>query len=285
MRLQPCLKPGFGLAAKLILLAQPGFRLEGRQDRLASLGNDATAPGDDDRVADRLRNIGEQFGHFGRCLEVMLCRKASPVRLGKLPPLAYTDQNIVRQLHLAGLEAAIIRGHERQIRLKRGVKKDRLGTLLGGKTMTLKLNIDAPGKRRAKRGKPVPDKVGLTVGGGACNKPLLRTAGQQDQSVAFGGEAFERDHRIVASLDRQERLRVQPAERRITGIILCQKHHFAIAAPVADKAFETDNRLNARLHHDLREFQSAKHVLAVGDGNGGLRISPGQGRDLLNTQH
>ena len=198
MRLQAFLEPGFGLAAEFILLAQPGFGLEGRQDRLARLGNDAAAPGDDDRVADRLRNIGEQFGHFGRRLEVMLRRKTPPLRLGKLPPLAYTDQNIVRQFHLAGLEAAVIRRHERQIRLERGVKKDRLGTLLGGKTVTLKLDIDAPGKRRAKRGKPVPDKIGLTVGGGAGNKPLLRTAGQQDQSVAIGGEAFERDHRIVA---------------------------------------------------------------------------------------
>ena len=203
MRLQPCLKPGFGLAAKLILLAQPGFGLEGRQDRLARLGNDAATPGDDNRVADRLRDIGEQFGHFGRCLEVMLRRKASPVRLGKLPPFPDADKNIMGKFHLAGLEAAIIRGHERQIRLKRGVKKDRLGTLLGGKTMTLKLNIDAPGKRRAKRGKPVPDKIGLPVGGGAGNEPLLRTACQQDQSVAIGGEAFERDHRIVAPLDRQ----------------------------------------------------------------------------------
>ena len=191
----------------------------------------------------------------------------------------------MRQLHLAGLEAAVIRRHERQVRLERHVKKDRLGTLLGGETVTLKLDIDAPGKRRAKRGKPVPDKIGLPVGRGAGNEPLLGTACQQDQPVAIGGEAFERDHRIVAPLDRQERLRIQPAERRITGVILRQKHHFAIAAPVADKAFETDNRLNASLHHDLREFQSAEHVLAVGDGNGGLRISPGQGRDLFNTQH
>ena len=212
--------------------------------------------------------------------------------LGRKPPagparqacaLTDADKDIVGEFHVTGLETTVIRRHQRQAGFQRRIKKDRLGPLLGSKPVALQFNIDASRKCRCKGGKPVADKVRLAIGGGAGHKSVLGPAGQQDQPLPLAGEAFKRNHRIITALDRQKRSRVQPAQRCIAGLILRQKDGFAIATRVTDKAFKPDDRLNAGPHHDLREFQRTKHVLAVSDRHGRLGISPCQGCDFLNS--
>ena len=72
----------------------------------------------------------------------MFGRETAAILFRQLATGAYTDKNIMRHLHVAALETAVIRGHKRQTGRERGIKKDRLGTLLCGKPMTLKLDID-----------------------------------------------------------------------------------------------------------------------------------------------
>ena len=75
-----------------------------------------------------------------------------------------------------------------------------------------------------------------------------------------------------------------PAQGRITGLILRQQHNLAMAARIADKTFQPDDRLHAGIAHFLRELQRAKHVVGVGDCHRRLRIGTGKRRDRLQTE-
>ena len=214
----------------------------------------------------------------------MLGRETAAILFRQLAPGADTDKNVMRHLHVAALEPAVIRGHKRQPGRKRGIKEYRLGTLLGSKTMTLQLDIDTAGKRGRQGGKTFGDKAGLVIRRRFGDKAVLAAAGQQDHPLARSRQRLKRNYRIVTTLDRQQRLGIQPAQRRIAGLGLRQQHDLATAAIIAKQTFKADDRLHTSAHHGLREFQRPEHVVGVGNGRGRLRITRGKGRQLFQAK-
>ena len=74
---------------------------EARQDRLCGARPERAALGDLDRRGERLRQVGEQRGHLGAALEIVLGGELAAVGLGDHAALGDADQRVVGLVVLA----------------------------------------------------------------------------------------------------------------------------------------------------------------------------------------
>ena len=128
-------------------LVSPLFGAEGRQDRLVRQRHVGAAPGDDQGVVDRFRQVGEQRPHFLRRLEIVFRRQAAAVGLVQLLAGGDADQGVMALVMLAFREEHIVGGNQRQVAVIGQFQEGRLGTLLLRQAVALQLHIEAAGKQ------------------------------------------------------------------------------------------------------------------------------------------
>ena len=141
------LQPGQRLLPQIGFEGRTARRREQRQLCLAELQFESATAGDFHRVLQSLRQIGEQLGHFGLGLEVLL--------LGKHPRPALVRQHIafgdaharlVRGKFLASEELHRMGGHHRQFYARR--QPDRLLDQVLGLRMPCALDFDVIATRK-----------------------------------------------------------------------------------------------------------------------------------------
>ena len=98
---------------------------EARQDRLFGARPERAALRDLDRRGQRLRQIGEQRGHLGAALEIMLGGELAAVGLGDDAALGDGDQRVVGVVVLALGEVRLVGGDERNVAWHRRARSAR----------------------------------------------------------------------------------------------------------------------------------------------------------------
>ena len=94
---KPLRQAGLGALAQFARLVDHAVAdRKARQDRMMGMRAEGAALGDLDRIGERLRQIGEQFAHFGAALEAVLGIELAAVGFGHHPPFRDADQRVVR---------------------------------------------------------------------------------------------------------------------------------------------------------------------------------------------
>ena len=267
-----------GAAAQFLGFRAAVFHRECRQDRLAGAGHVGAAPGDDQRVVDGLRQIGEQRAHLLRRLEVVLRRNAAALGLADIAAAGDAEQRVMGLEHAAVGEENLVRRHQRQVMGVGEVEQFLLDALLGLLAVAHQLDIEPPGKQRRE----------LTQRGfGRFVLPLRqqpadtarRPGGERDQPVAMAVEQTHRHLRRIAGRGFQKGPADQFQQIAIAGLGLHQQHqlvglrlrHRPVghgAAPLLlprDGQLAGDDRLHARILGRQGEFQRAEQIAAIGD--------------------
>ena len=147
MRLQPALQPLGRAQAQLLGLGAPGGDGEGRQDRLALRRHEGAAAGDDERVVDRLRQVGEQGAHLGGGLEVVLGRQAAALLLADIGAAGDAEQRVVRLEHGAVGEEGVVGGDQRQVVGIGEIDQALLDARLRRQAVAHQLDVEAAGEQ------------------------------------------------------------------------------------------------------------------------------------------
>ena len=286
---EPFGKALLGLAAQLGRFGGGGFRRvadagadgEQRQDRLAGQRPIGAALRDLHRRGQRLGQIGEQHRHLGAGLEAVVGSKLEPIGLGDQLAGGDTQQRVVRLVILGAGEMRLVGRDQRQTLVVSEIDQPAFGAALGLGAMTLQFDIQPIAERllqplAALRGE-------RRIGQHRQRDRPVRPAGQRDHAVGFAGEPFELDVRHLIDRRLQERPGVQPHQAAIALLARCQQHdprrrrqgamaRVRILVAEVDAEFEADDRLNAIARQLVGEFQTAEHVVGVGQGQRRLPV-------------
>ena len=271
---EPDLKALARLAAQLLDLVLG----ELRQDRLALPWPVGAAPGDLDRVGDRLRQVGEERGHLVGALEAVLGRQAPPrLLLVDIGAVGDADQGVVGIMHRTVGELYVVGRDERQVEVVGETDEPGLGRLLerGARRavlrMPLHLDVEPP---REERGEALGERPGARAVALADQlaERALGAAGQADQSLGVGGERLERHVRqLGAAPEVVERGELHQVEK--AGRVLGEEHDRPRrrrplarmrGGGVGEGELAAHDRLDAGLGGDLGEFERREEVAGVG---------------------
>ena len=267
-----------GAAAQFFCFRAAVLHRKGRQDRLAGARHVGAAPGDDQRIVDRLRQIGEQRPHFLRRLEVVLRRNPAALGLADIAAAGDAEQRVMSLEHAAVGEENLVRRHQRQIVGVGEVEQFLLDALLGFLAMAHQLDIEPAGKQRRKLAQRGLSRVVLPF----CQQPPdapRRSAGQRDEAVAMAVQQTHGHLRRIAGRGFQKGPADQYQQIAIAGLGLHQQHKLVGLRlrhrPVDDGAvpllfprngeLAANDRLHARILGRQGEFQCAEQVAGIGD--------------------
>ncbi len=223
---QTTFEASLGGAAKLLRLvafAPAAAGREARQDRRQRARAEGAAFGDFDGCRQRLRQIGEQRGHFGAGLEAMLGRELAAVAFGKEPPLGDAQQRVMRLVVLARGEVRLVGCHKRQPAGIGQIDQSRLDDALGCHTVALQFDIEPvaeqPLQFLAARGcqRALPGRDRRVQGPG-------RAAAQRDEAGGFIRQPRQLDVRLLGRLGAEIGARAEPHQAAIAGLARSQEH-------------------------------------------------------------
>ena len=273
-RRQPRRQPFMRARGQFLGLVAPVLGREGWQDRLVGAHSVGAAPGDLDRVRQRLGQVGKPDIHLLRRGQIVLCGNAAPVLHRHERAFRDAQQRVMRLVHRRVGKIGLIRGDERQ-RARIGlVNKPVLRLQLLGASMALKLDIEAIAEARLQRFKqfarfrqtpadnhPVEDAVG--------------TAGKTDQPFSMLKQARQGNVRLFRAVHIQIGRTGQGHEVFIAGPVLDEKDKRALRLGTlarmrigrTHRQGTTHNGLDARPGHHLGKLERTEEIIAVGQGN------------------
>ena len=272
-------------------------RGEARQDRLAGQGPVGAAQGDLDRVGGGLRQIGEELQHLRPGLEAMLGGHLPPVGLGDQRAIGDAEQGVMGVMVGAGGEEGLIGRHQRQAALIGEIEKLRLHLFFRRPAMALQFDIQAVWEEVLKRSEPLRRRLGASHGEQTI-QPARGAAGQRDDAIGGAGEMTQQHMRGVARFRVEPGAAAQIHQVHVTALALGEQHdraatEFALfvgtsakTRPIAeiDRELDAHDGLYAILGELFGEFQRAKEIVGVRDGDRGLAVGGGEFAELGDGQ-
>ncbi len=286
---QPRRQPRARLSAQLLDLVLREFR----QDRPALVRREGAAPRDLDRHRQRLRQVREQRRHFGLGLQPVLRRQAAAgFLLVDIGPFRDADQRVMRFVQVRHREIHVVCRHDRQPVAVGDADEDRLGHRLGlGQAavarMPLQFHVEPTGIDRRQL---CHQRLGPCPLACADQPPrrTVRPACQADQPLSMGRDLAQRHLRQLPALaDIQAAVQLQQV--RIARRVLRQQNNRCRGPlPVALRHriegqvdLTSDDRLDALVPRQRREFQRREQVVRVRHRDGGRARLFGQHDQLL----
>ena len=275
-RLQTKLQAFLRLKRDFLFLGTALRHREGRQDRLARTRHEGGTLGHQQRVVDRLRNIGEQRAHLVGGLEAMVRVKASPLRLGHDHALGDAEQRIMGLVHRGIGEEGLVGGDQRQPVLIGEIDERRLGARFSIDTQTGDFHEQAIVERLGKFEQRFLGVVVTAIEQRAADR-AVGTCGQGDQSRRTLHHFGQRHRGRRAAFGGEMSLAHQPDQIGPTLVVLGQQDQLIgfgvdrlaaadVVAAFADNAdLAADDRLHADRGHLVGEFESAEQIAGVGD--------------------
>ena len=262
--------------AQHFLLATPFQLWIRRQDRRPRVRHVGTALRDDERVRDRLGQIGEQFAHFFRRLEIMFGRDPPPVGPRHGRPGSDAHQRIMRFIHAPVGEKDLVGRDQGDIVRVGHLDKGRFDLLFVQLAVPHQFNIQAAIEQLLQPHQHFLRSRPLTFDQQAADRTADPT-GQCDQSGIPRFEVRKGDLRRIL----RRGVKVGPAheieEIAVSLLRLRQQHepiagearaakHARIFALYCD--LTPNDRLNALRSHREREFQGTEKISGIRNADG-----------------
>ncbi len=178
-----------------------------RQDRRPGVRAEGATLGDLDGVGDRLRQIGEQFAHFGAALEAVLGVELAAVGLRQHAPFRDADQRVVGFVIGGAGEIRLVGRDQRHAFGIGEIDQHRLGHALVGGAVALQLDVEAVAEQAVQRVEPRGGEMALPRRDRAIERPA-GPAGERDDALGFALQPLELEARRLV------RRRVEEGARR-----------------------------------------------------------------------
>ena len=255
-----------------------------RQLRLAQHQRQAAAPGDLDGVVDRAGNVGEECGHLGLRLEVLVTAEAAhALGVAQRVAVGHADPRLVG-LEVVGFEELDrVGGDDRQAQLRRQGHGRAHVRLVTGQLRALQLEVEAARKERRQPLRHI-----------ACARRVAhrqrladcahQAAGERDQPAAEFLQPRPLHPGLVAALHIADpRARQDLAQVQIALAVLHQQQQPGGGAGIAgggravglEPDVDADDRLHALLARGVVELDAAEQIGQIGDGHRGLAVLRG----------
>jgi hypothetical protein len=207
---KPLHEAGFGALAQFARLVDHAVaNRKARQDRLMGARTEGAALGDFHRVGERLRQIGEQFAHFGAALEAVLGVELAAVALRHHAAFRDADQRVVRLMIGAVGKIRLIGGDQRNALGIGEINQHRLGHALVGGAVALQLDIKAVAEQAVQRVEPRGGEVALACRDRAVERPAWPPS-ERDDALGLALQPFELEPRRLVRRRVEEGARRQP---------------------------------------------------------------------------
>ena len=294
MRGDPLLQPVLGALARAPR-TRPSSDGEARQDRFARRRPVSAAPGDLDGRGERLGQVGEQRGHLGAALEVVLGGELPPVGLGHHAAFGDGDQRVVGVIVLALGEIGLVGGDQRNALGVGELEQHRLGVALVGRAVALQFEVEPVAEQLVQGCAAALSKLDLPCRDRGVERPA-RPAGERDQPAGQAVEPGELQVRLLARLGFHEGPRVELHQVAVALLARGEQHDARerpratgeprIARLVAEIHGHraADDRLDAVARELLGELQRPEHVVGVGQRQRWLLVGFGEFRELADRQ-
>ena len=142
------------------------------------------ALGDLDGRSQRLRQVGEQFGHFAARLEAMLGVDLAAVALGDQAAFGDANERVVRFVIGGGGEIRLIGRHQRDVFAVGEIDQQRLAALLGRGAVALQFDIEPVAEQSMQRVEPRGGEMALAGGDCRIERPA-GAAGEANDAARF----------------------------------------------------------------------------------------------------
>ncbi len=286
-------EPGLGVGAELVELVAAVLGLEVGQDRRSGLGHHRAAPGDHQRIVERLGQVREQCAHLRGGLEAVVRRQPRAVGRAEILALGDAHQRVVRLVHVGVGEEGLVGRDQRQVLGIGEVDQAALDTPFLLHAVARQLDVEPVPEGALEPLGQLGRRRGLAVGEQPPDRPG-RAAGEQDQPLAVLFQRFQRhvrgDPRRHLEMGAGDQLEQVGVAGRVLGV---DRHRVELGRAVqrpdrlgrlAHRELAADDRLDARLDAGLREFQRAEQVVGVGDRDRRHAVLPAQIGDLAGAQ-
>jgi hypothetical protein len=264
-RLEARLEARLGLRLELGRLVAPALGVEARQDRLALLDAEGAAPGDLDRVLDRLRQVGEELGHLRRRLEIVLGRDARAILFAEIGRAGDAHQRIVGAMPLALGEADVVGGDERQAVGVGEFDHRRFDVRLDALAVAVEFDIEPVGERPCKLEQRRFRRFGLALLHERGERAFA-AAGERDEAFGVLENARQGHMRRLARRGLEKGRAGEAHQVGVAGGVLRQQRKRSVDARlVLDVEGDADDRLDAGLGGRFGEFQRAEQIVGIGE--------------------
>ena len=262
-------QPGQRLLLEEIPFTQPrgGTRLG--QPRLAQVQFHSAGAGDGYRVAQGLRQVGEQLGHFRRCPEVLLGRVAPfPARIVQRFSPVYAHPRFVRGKLAAVQETHVVDRHQRDAfgvcQFHRSLRQLRLARAAQPAHLQKEAVPHQPAQGQYLLA--LPARLGSAAGG------VVETD-QPDQALqAPGAQPIPHERRHFPRLQFEVHACKQRQQVPVTPGVPAQERHPPGPSPIprpADCEVRAQNGLDSRVKRSTVKAHRPEHVVEVGQSDGG----------------
>ena len=270
---------------------------EARQDGLADRRPERAAPGDLDRVLQRLGKIGEERAHLRLALQAVVARQPAAVLVADEPVCRDSDQGVMRVEIVDAVEERLVRRDQREAELVSELGAFGLGPVAPA-FMALQLDIKPVAEHRLEPLQPFAGKPSPPCRDRRSDRPR-RAAGQDDQVfgprlqpscqnvralIARMGKVGHRDD--IDEVGKARFARGDEDHRRRAGQLVPLSARTALAFQIGEIHFQLtpDDRLDAGLGRFLGKLERTEEVAGVGDADGGRAVGLGMLDDLIDPQ-
>ena len=264
-----------GAGHKLLGFIAPALGGKARQDRRVGADPVGAAPGDLERVLQRLGQIGETLTHFIRRGQMVLVGDLAPVGDGDIGTTGDTQQRIMCLVHAGIGEIGLIRSDQRQVAGIGFIDQPVFRLQFLRPAMALQFDIEAIAKGL---GELSEDRLRFRLPSG-CDQGIddtVRPATQGNQTCMMLQHHAERHMRLFGAID----IEIGGAGER---------HEIVIAFPVlgierqraiglgalagmwraqAYRERAADDGLHTTARHDFGKFERTEQVVAIGQRDG-----------------
>ena len=288
-RFEAGLQPGLGGGGQRLRLGLAAGRLVARQDRGARLRHEGAAPGDRQRVVERLGQVGEQRAHLGGAAKPVVGGQPAPVLLDHMRAVGDAEQRIMGLVHRGIGEIGLVGGDQRQVVGHREVDQIVLDPPLDLLAVAGELDIEPVGKGFPELLQRAARLLHLSVGEEAAER-ARGAGGQRDQPRCMRRDIRKRDMRI-ARLGFEKRPGNQRHQVVVPLLVLRQEdQRVALPFPSVARARArgalgrgsgvhrghgepaTDDRLHSPGSGRHGEFERAEQIVGVGHRDGRHRF-------------
>ena len=241
---------------------------EAGEDRLALGRRKGAALGDDQRVGERLGQVGEQFLHHRDRLDPGLGRGARTLGRVDVRRVGDAQHRVVRGVEVAFGEIGRVGRHQRQVARIGEVDQRLFRRFLDRVVAPGDLDVEPVAEQR-------PQPIGIGAGrvmprlGQEPRQRTLARTGQRDQAVGMAFEVCQQHVRITFERTIQVRAADEMAEVVPAGLVLRIERQPVDRAAILTgyRQRRADNRLHARVAATAGEGDRAVEAVAVGDGD------------------
>ena len=255
------------------------------------VGRNAAALGDLDRRRQRLREVGEQHGHFGAGLEAVVGGELIAVGFGDQPTAGDAEQRVMGFVVVSGREKRLVGRNQRKALGVGEIDQAGLGAALLFDAVALQLDIEAIAEQACQPIATGRRQRGLIGCDRERNRPL-RTAGQSDQVFGIALQPIEPDVRRLVDRRFQEGPRVQPHQAAVAALTRRQQHdpgrsgrqrvtRSRVLVTEIDRQFAANDRLDTVAGELVGKFERAEHIVGVGQRQRRLAVRFRQFRQFL----